>query len=96
MAIQTASRSLTLRPLQIRFSGDLELEAWQSDLVNGMNSVRGISGPPSSPGSVFSVTSRGEVKVFDPKVAFCEEGSEVKKVKKNAIILTYLKIIIWL
>ena len=44
-----------------------------------MNSVRSITGPPSS-ASMFSVTSLGEVLVFDPKVA--EDGgcdSEAKK-----------------
>ena len=44
-----------------------------------MNSVRSISGPPSA-SSIYSVTSLGEVLVFDPKVA--EDGgcdSEAKK-----------------
>eukprot|EP00095_Tigriopus_kingsejongensis_P005868 maker-scaffold38_size502422-snap-gene-2.18 protein:Tk05868 transcript:maker-scaffold38_size502422-snap-gene-2.18-mRNA-1 annotation:"tectonin beta-propeller repeat-containing protein" len=46
----------------------------------GMNSVRGIEGPPAQ-GSTFSVTARGEVTVFDPKVM--EESGfdpEIKKV----------------
>ncbi len=33
-----------------------------------MNSVHGINSAPSFPDSVFSVTSRGEVMVSDPKV----------------------------
>lgn len=33
-----------------------------------MNSVRSISGPPSA-ASIYSVTTSGEVLVFDPKVA---------------------------
>ncbi len=69
LAVQTPERSLKLQPLLIRFGGDLEMQEFQADLVHGMNSVHGISSsPPSFPGSVFSVTSRGEVMVFDPKV----------------------------
>jgi hypothetical protein len=44
-----------------------------------MNSVRGITGPPS-PGSLFSVTSWGEVVVFDPRVS--EESGFEPEVKK--------------
>jgi hypothetical protein len=36
--------------------------------VQGMNSVRGTTGRPSD-GSVYSVTSRGEVLFFDPEAA---------------------------
>jgi hypothetical protein len=36
--------------------------------VQGMNSVRGTTGRPSD-GSVYSVTSRGEVLLFDPEAA---------------------------
>ena len=43
-----------------------------------MNCVRGINGPPS-PGSVFSVTTKGEVAVFDPKVISDDATNEVKK-----------------
>ncbi len=35
----------------------------------GMNSIRGITTAPTFPGCLFSVTARGEVMVFDPKVA---------------------------
>ncbi len=58
------------------------MEAWQSDLVNGINSVKGVdNSAPSFPGAVFSVTSRGEVVVFDPKAALAEESAStaVKK-----------------
>ncbi|XP_059099157.1 tectonin beta-propeller repeat-containing protein-like isoform X1 [Tigriopus californicus] len=79
LTIHTAKRSLTLQPLQIKFSGDLELEEWQREICHGMNSVRGIDGPPSK-GSTFSVTARGEVTVFDPKVM--EEGGFDQEIKK--------------
>ena len=47
----------------------------------GLNSVRGIAGPPSA-ASIYSVSNRGEVFVFDPLAAInsgeeasCAEGS---------------------
>ncbi len=69
LAIQTSERALKLQPLLIKFGGDLEMMEFQADLVHGMNSVHGISTAPSSPGSIYSVTSRGEVMVFDPRVS---------------------------
>ncbi len=79
MSIFTPAKSLLLRPLRIRFNGDLEAEAWHADVVAGMNSVRGVKGAPSA-GSLFSVTSQGEVVVFDPIVA--EESGLEPEVKK--------------
>ncbi len=75
LAIQTPERALGLRPLLVRFGGDLEMQEFQADLVHGVNSVHGVSGrAPSSQGSVFSVTARGEVVVFDPQVALQQDG----------------------
>lgn len=36
LSVFTATRSQNLQPLQIRFNSDLEMEAWQADIINGM------------------------------------------------------------
>ena len=80
LAIHTAKKTRNLQPLQLRFNSDLDLEEWQADICHGMNSVRNIAGPPSA-GSTFSVTARGEVAVFDPKVT--EEAGCDPEIKKE-------------
>ena len=35
LALFTHSRSLLMQPIRIRFNGDLEMEAWQADIVSG-------------------------------------------------------------
>ena len=35
LGLFTSARASSLAPLQLRFSGDLEMEAWQSDIVTG-------------------------------------------------------------
>ena len=44
-----------------------------------MNSVRSVRGAPSFPGSVFSVTSKGETVVFDPKVTTAEQQAAMQE-----------------
>ena len=44
-----------------------------------MNSVRSLRGAPSFPGSVFSVTSRGEVVVFDPRAVTAEQQAAMQE-----------------
>lgn len=54
-------------------------------MIAGMNSVRNISGAPTFPGPLVSVTSRGEALVFDPNTMSVEEendmssGANIKK-----------------
>ena len=35
LALFTHSRSLLMQPIRIKFNGDLEMEAWQADIVSG-------------------------------------------------------------
>ena len=74
LGIFTSARSQTLTPIQLRFSGDIELEGWQAHLVAGVNSVRRCTGGPTPGKCVFSVTSRGEVCIFDAQAAENESG----------------------
>lgn len=55
-----------------------------------MNSVRGMSGAPSAD-SLFSVTSRGEVAVFDP-LAADEAGCEPNAKKEDTRFSQEIKI----
>ena len=77
MAVYTPARSVKLQPILIKFSGESELQDWHSELVMGMNSVHGTLGTPGH-NSVFSVTGRGEVMVWDSEAASLrgEETSE--------------------
>ena len=84
LGIQTDQRSRRLQPLQITFTSDSDLEEWHAEIVNGMNSVRCLRGAPSVPGSVFSVTSRGEVVVFDPKAVTAEQQAAVMQENNGA------------
>ena len=74
LGIFTSARSQTLTPIQLRFSGDIELEGWQAHLVAGVNSVRRCTGGPTPGKCVFSVASRGEVCLFDAQAAENESG----------------------
>ena len=68
LAVHTAARSARLQPVLVKFASEAELYDWHADLVAGMNCVHGTMGRPGM-GSVFSVTGRGEVMVFDPQAA---------------------------
>jgi len=68
LAIHTAARSVKLQPILVKFSSEAELYDWHADLVGGMNSVHGTISRPGNY-SLFSVTGRGEVLVYDPKAA---------------------------
>jgi len=81
LSIFTPKRSKLLLPIHIRFSNEKEMEDWHSDLVTGINSVRGTVSRPSA-GSVFSVSNRGEVFVFDPSAA-ASSGEEENSVVGN-------------
>ena len=35
LGIFTAARAPSLAPLQLKFTGDLEMEAWQAEIVRG-------------------------------------------------------------
>jgi len=68
LAVHTPARTVKLQPILIKFSSDAELYDWHADLVAGMNCVHGTASRPGI-GSVYSVTGRGEVMVFDPQAA---------------------------
>ena len=39
LAIFTPLRSLHLQPIQIKFTGDLDMEAWQAHLIKGRTKI---------------------------------------------------------
>ncbi len=43
LAVHSATRSFHLAPLQIKFSGDLEMEQWQADITAGRNDLNTLS-----------------------------------------------------
>ena len=68
LALFPSSRSQKLQPLLVKFASEYEMEDWHGELVSSTNSLHGTS---SSPGrdSVFSLTVRGEVLVWDSEAA---------------------------
>ena len=78
LAVFTPSRSAKLQPLLVKFSSDSEMEDWHGELVSSMNSLHGTTGTPSQH-SVFSVTARGEVMVWD-SLAATKAGEEENSV----------------
>ena len=80
LALHTSDRSL--QPLLMRFSTDAEMRAWHGELLDGMNAVHGTTARPA-PSSLFSVTVRGEVMVWDPTAA-AKAGEEQCKVEGAA------------
>ena len=80
LAVYTPARSGKLQPILIKFGSEAELFDWHGDLVASANSVHGTTARPGSL-SVYSVTGRGEVMVWDSKAAIIageeqrEEGS---------------------
>ena len=80
LALHTSDRSL--QPLLMRFSTEAEMRAWHGELLDGMNAVHGTTSRPA-PSSLFSVTVRGEVMVWDPTAA-TKAGEEQCKVEGAA------------
>ena len=80
LALHTSDRSL--QPLLVRFSTEVEMRAWHGELVDGMNAIHGTTARPA-PSSLFSVTVRGEVMVWDPTAA-AKVGEEQCKVEGAA------------
>ena len=68
LAFFTSSRSLKLQPLLVKFMTEYEMQDWHGDLVTSMNSLHGTRASPAH-SSVFSLTVRGEVMVWDSQAA---------------------------
>ena len=68
LAVYTPARSGKLQPILIKFGSEAELFDWYGDLVASTKSVHGTTGRPGHP-SVYSVTGRGEVMVWDSEAA---------------------------
>ena len=74
LAFFTSGRSLKLQPLLVKFLTEYEMQDWHGDLVTSMNSLHATRSSPH-PASVFSVTVRGEVMVWDSQAA-AQAGEE--------------------
>merc|ERR1719410_3110399 len=76
LAVYTPARSARLQPILIRFGSEAELLDWHGDLVSSMNCVHGTVARPG-PSSVYSLTTRGEVMVWDSEAAASQgEGTQ--------------------
>ena len=78
LALFTSSKSRTLQPFLIKFSCESEMLDWHGELVSSTSRVQGTTATPH-PASVYSVTTRGEVMVWDSR-ASSQAGAEDKSV----------------
>ena len=81
LAFFTSGRSMKLQPLLVKFVTEYEMQDWHGDLVSSMNSLHGTRSSPD-PASVFSVTVRGEVMIWDSQAA-TQAGEEENYVLGN-------------
>ena len=68
LAVYTPAWSEKLQPILIKFGNQVDLFNWHGDLVASTYSVHGTTARPG-PLSVFSVTGRGKVMVWDSEAA---------------------------
>ena len=92
LAVYTPARSVRLQPILVKFSSEGECRDWHAELVQSMNSVHGTVGRPG-PASVWSVTGRGEVMVWDSQAASdnAEETSQLEGCHYSQEIVTHSK-----
>ena len=81
LAVFTSVRSLKLQPLLVKFISEYEMEDWHGELVGSINSLHGTRARPSQ-NSIFSLTLRGEVLVWDSQAA-AQAGEEENLVLGN-------------
>ena len=78
LAVFTPSRSSKLLPLLVKFSSESEMLDWHGELVTSINNLHGTTSTPHQ-NSVYSLTARGEVMVWDSQ-ATAQIGEEENSV----------------